>query len=159
MSKTKPWQWVALGCAGLVVLTLATAAFFTALYWPKLQTGYQRAKASVTDMVHVTTMLQRQYGGHVAFAANRQSGVDGTTLHITLTNPTFLSQGDPGEQALHDKALEIAAAVHGALTTRSWYANYEVEFVRNDSAAAGASRSWSYRFRASELPPAKNNPE
>ena len=156
MSKTKPWQWVALGCAGLVVLVLATAAFFTVLYWPKLTSVYERAKATASETMHFSAALQQQYGGHVGFAMNRMSGVDGTTLHITLTNPTFLVNGDPGEPVLKSTALDVAVEARAALTAQYRFERYEIEFVRQTSGGASASQSWSYSFKASELPAAKN---
>lgn len=152
MSRTKPWQWVALGCAGLIVLTLATGAFFAVLYWPRLSAVYQRAKATASETMHFSVALQRQYGGHVAFAMNRRSGVAGATLHITLTNPTFLANADPDEQALRGKALAIAAAARAALTAQYHYEHYEIEFVRTSGANATASRNWTFTFEASELP-------
>ncbi|MGH9408891.1 MAG: hypothetical protein ACRD1V_05505 [Vicinamibacterales bacterium] len=157
MSNKKTWQWVALGCAGIVVLTLATAAFFTFLYWPKINAVYHRAKATASETMHFSVALQRQYGGHVAFAMNRQSGVAGMTLHITLTNPTFLENGDPGEQTVKDTALEVAAEARRALTAQYPYEHYEIQFVRDSGTAGTASRSWSYTFNAAELPPAKTN--
>lgn len=155
MSKTKPWQWIALGCGGLVVLTVATGAFFTVLYWPKLTAVYQQAKSSVADMMHVSAAVQRQYGGHVAVIARHQSGVAGTILRITLTNPTFLDKTDADDPGLSDKAREVAAAARDALG-QSGYDTYEVQFVREKGTGVTVSRSWDYRFRASELPSAKS---
>ena len=36
--------------------------------------------------------------------------------------------------------------------------HYEIEFVRQTNGGASTSQSWSYRFKASELPPARNKP-
>ena len=155
MSKTRPWQWVALGCGGLVLLMLATAAFFSVLYWPKLTAVYQQAKAGATEIMHVSQTLQNQYGGQVAVTVSRQSRVAGTTLHITLTNPTFFGKDDPGEEALQEKAREIAATAH-RMGVMVRFDHYEIEFVRQSGTAATTSRSWSYSFNASDLPPAKD---
>lgn len=155
MTSKKPWQWVAMGCGGIVVLVLAIAAFVAFLYWPKLTAVYREAKTSVSELTHVSSALQSTYGGHVALGASRRSGVEGTTLHITLTNPTFLARGDPGDEAIKSTAFEVAVFVRRTLTTQQWYANYEVDLVRDGEGSITASQSWSYTFKASELPAAK----
>ena len=140
----------------MIVLTLATAAFFTFLYWPKLTAVYQQAKTSVSDMMHVSAVLQRQYGGQVSIMVRRQSGIEGTILHVTLTNPTFLNNGDPNGQAIKDKALEIAGDARSALTSQTGFGTYEIELVREQATGGTFSQDWSFSFRASELPPAKH---
>jgi len=149
------WRWVGCGCA--VVVVVGGLAAIAALNWQKVTEVYQQAKTTVSELMHVSNVLQTRYGGHVAVTVRHQSGVEGSILRVTLSNPAFLDHLDPDGPAAKQKALEVAATTRDALEPRSRYDNYEIAFSRESGTTVNVARSWVFSFRADELPAAKES--
>jgi hypothetical protein len=143
---------VGIGCGGVIVLLLVVAGL-VAGNWPKLTGYYQQAKSTFSDMMTMRVALQKKYGAEVRLTAKRESGVEGSMLSIALVNAPLMDRlnvdGDDGRRA----ALEVAAAARDALPPNGRYDNYEVVFIRErGTTGAQMSGSWSFRFKASDLP-------
>jgi hypothetical protein len=150
---TPTWLKVlGIGCGGLIVLLLVIAGL-VAGNWPKLTGYYQQAKSTFSDMMTIQTALQQKYGADVRLTAKRESGVEGSILSIALVNAALMDRvnvdGDEGRRA----ALDVATAARDALPPNGRYDNYEVVFIRERGAAGlKMSGSWSFRFKATDLP-------
>jgi hypothetical protein len=150
---TPTWlKVVGIGCGGVIVLLLVIAGL-VAGNWPKLTGYYQQAKSTFSDMMTIRTALQKKYGADVRLTAKRESGVEGSILSIALVNAALMDRvnvdSDDGRRA----ALDVATAARDAVPPNGRYDNYEVVFVRERGAAGvQMSRSWSFRFKATDLP-------
>jgi len=154
--RTSIWlKILGIGCGG-VLLLLLIAAGFVATNWSKLTGYYQQAKSAFSDMMALQSALQTKYGGEVHISAKHVSGVEGSILGVTLVNPKVMDRMNIDSPDGRQAALDVATAARDALPPDRGYDNYEVVFQR-ESGVAGASMSgsWSFRFTAAELPPAK----
>ena len=150
--RTPTWlKVVGIGCSGVIVLLLVIAGLVAA-NWPKLTGYYQQAKSTFSDMMTIRTALQKKYDADVRLTAKHESGVEGAILSIAVNAPLIAGvnvDSDDGRRA----ALEVATAARDALPPTGRYDNYEVVFVRERGAAGvQISGTWSFRFKASDLP-------
>ena len=149
---SRSWlKGLAIGCVSIVGLVVVVSALLIALNWPRVKGAYQRASSAVTGVMHVMSAVQKKYGGAVVINVKSQKGAGGPTLSLTLTNPPFLAQIDPEGPAAKEKALEIATTARDALPADGRFEHYEVVLARSDGGAVNVSRTWSFRFDASEL--------
>lgn len=150
--KSRVWPWVGCGC-GAVALFVLVIAVAVALNWSRVTRVYQQAKTGISSLMRVSNTLHDKYGGRVNMMVTSRTGVDGTILRITLTNPEFLAQGDPSSEAAKQKALEVAMTARDALDPQSRYPHYEVVFERQSGSGISVSQTWSFSFNAADLPP------
>jgi hypothetical protein len=142
---------IAIGCATVFVIVVAIAAI-VAWNWPRLTGYYHQAKTAITELTRVSAALQSKYGGMVNLTVKRESGVAGSILSVTLTNPSFLDHFDPEAPSGRQQALEVAAAVRDALPPGSGYEHFEVIISRQQGSGVSVAKSWLFRFERSELP-------
>jgi hypothetical protein len=152
MNKNLAWKWVGCGC-GAVALFILVIAAAVALNWPRVTRVYQQAKTGISSLMRVSNTLHDKYGGRVGMTVTSRTGVDGTILRITLTNPEFLAQGDPSSEVAKQKALEVATTARDALDPQSRYPHYEIVFERQSGSGISVSQTWSFSFNAADLPP------
>jgi len=146
---------VGIGCGALIVLALIAAGLI-ASNWPRLAGYYQQAKSAFSQMMNVQAAIQKKYGGEVRIMLKSESGVQGSILSVMLVNPPLMDRIDVGGLDGHAAALEIAATARDALPPDAGYGQYEVVFLRErGTSTVNVSRNWTFRFAASELPPAK----
>jgi hypothetical protein len=152
---TSVWAKVlGFGCGGVLLLLIVCAALIAG-NWSKFSGYYQNAKSTFSDMMAVQAALQKKYQAEVRLTAKRESGVQGSILGVALIDAPLMDRisvdGPAGRQA----ALEVATAARDALPPGGRYDNYEVGFVRQRGGAVNISGSWTFRFTAADLPPAK----
>jgi hypothetical protein len=142
---------VGIGCGAIVVLMLV-AAGLVAFNWPRLSGYFQQAKSMMSQIMAVQAAVQKKYGAQVRITLKHESGVQGSILSVALVDAPLMDNikvdGPEGRAA----ALEVASTARDALPPGGGYDNYEVVFLRERGVMSG---NWSFRFAASELPPAK----
>jgi len=152
--RSSPWlKALGIGC-GLVLLCVFVGTGLVAWNWQALSRVYHQAKATVSELMQVQVALQTRYGGTVTLNVNRRSGVEGTTLSITLTNPSFIDKFDWDGPGGRNKALEVARAARDALSGQSAYARYEVIVARQRDVGVRVSSTSTYLFESGDLSPA-----
>ena len=152
--RTSPWLKIfGIGC-GAVMLAIVVGAGLLLWNWQSVTGMYHRARTTITDLTQVQTALQDKYGGSVNVTANRRSGVEGSILGITLTNPSFIDKLNPDGADARRKALEVAAVARASLSPGETYDHYEIVFSRVRDSSSTTS---TYRIEPGDLPPLKTD--
>jgi hypothetical protein len=152
--RTSPWLKIfGIGC-GTVILAMFVGAGLLVWNWQSVSGVYHRARTTIEDLTQVQIALQDKYGGSVNVTANRRTGVEGSILGITLTNPSFMDTFNPDGAVGRQKALEVAAVARAALSPGETYDHYEIVFSRVRDASSTTS---TYRVEAGDLPPLKTD--
>jgi hypothetical protein len=149
---------VGIGCAGVILLALV-AAGLVVRSWPKLTGYYRLAKSNFSELLTVQAAIEKKYGAEVWVTVKRESGTAGSIVSVTLVNAPLMDRVSVDSPDGRRAALDVAVTARDALPPGSRYDNLEVVFMRqSDTAGAGVSGSWSFRFKVGELPPATAEP-
>jgi hypothetical protein len=139
------------GCGCLLVLTLLGGGV-AAWQWPRITALWSQGKAMVSEMLTLQTVMREKYGAEsVNVRIHHGSGQEGATFTIELTNAPALS--GLSDDALREKALEIAATARDNFKTPADYPRYEVVIVDSKGVGVTIATKRSFTFAASELPP------
>jgi hypothetical protein len=157
----RPSTWRRVLVIGSVALLVAvgSAIVLVERNWSTLTSLYHQATATFSELLHVAAALQAKYGGTASVMAKHESRVEGTTLSITLVNPSFLDALDPDGPRGKEQALEVAVTARNALPSQSAYEHYEIILVRERGVGITVSRTWMFRFDASDLQAAGATPQ
>jgi hypothetical protein len=144
-------KFVGIGC-GCLLLLMVLAGAVAAWQWPRIAALWSQGKAVVSEMLTLQAVMREKYGAEsVNVRIQHRYGEEGATFTIELTNAAPLS--GLSDDALREKALEVAATARDNFKTPAEYPRYEVVIVDSKGAGVTISTKRSFTFAASELPP------
>jgi hypothetical protein len=142
---------------GLAILTciLAVAVLMTALNWTRLSALYTRYANSLSALGSLQNSLEKKYEAEqVNLVMMRHSSVSGSILSISIINSSSLREIDPS--GARESALEIATTVRNLLPPTEVYDNYKVTLAEQRGTGIKISKTVSFIFSASEIPPSNS---
>jgi hypothetical protein len=152
-SERKPvWKTcLVVGCSVLLLLGLAVGVF-VALNWTTITQTVRETTETVTGLLDVQKAV-REHARAREVKVHIDMGGGQSTLRLEVVDPGFLDDVDTSSPEAQAKALELAVIARDALPAGTQHERYRIAFVSKTGIGVTFTRSQTFTFESSELPP------
>lgn len=148
------WKTCLLAGCGVALLLAIVAGVVVAMNWGSISKYASETSEAFQGLMAVRTEVQRHTGtAEVGVVVESTTGVEGRTLKIEVGDLGFLGGLEPSSAGARQKALEIAAVARDAAPAGTEFERYKIVFTSRVSVGVTLTKSQTWVFEASELPP------